>query len=275
MSLFVFSINPSFAQQRKLEVLTYDYKPFMYGDEDKPKGFLVDFFQIIAEEINQPYQLKFYPAVRAITEVHKDSSKLLLSSREAIPPEIQKDFIFIRLFEYIATLNGSKENVSKVKTFDDLKGKTLVFFRANEFAKRFSKKYKMKTLIVNSVDQEIKMLENSRADFNLCLIENCHTMTNSIKKPKFKYDFTTHTVLKTYAEIILRNNPDNLKLAQTIELAYRTPPVQAKLETLFSSFKAQYPTGVKWKHILEDENIFERLNFKLSPTSNVSTADSN
>lgn len=244
----------------KKQVLAYDYKPLMSEVDGKPMGIFVDFFQTIANATSLDYEIKFLPASRAIYEAHKNDENILLSTRIVIPQDYRKNFIFIKIMEFKATLNGFKSNVSTIRKFEDLKGKTLVYFRGNEFSKAFAEKYGMKTILVNSVDQEIKMVAKKRADYHLCVIENCYTKIKSQKKFKVEdFDFQTFEVVNTYLEIILRKTPRNQLIAESLEKAYRSKDVQDKLDNIFALYKKKYPTGISWKHLLKDKSILEML----------------
>ena len=246
------------AKNESRPVLAYDYKPLMSIEAKKPSGIFVDFFNIIAKEMDLDIEVNFLPAARAIYQTSIEEQNILLSTRLIQTEELKKKFIFIKILEFRGTLNGYKERVSKLKSLKDLKGMTLVYFRGNTFSKRFAELYEMKALPVNSVDQEIKMVSKKRANFNLCVVDNCYIRVKSLPGNRLKdFDFETFEVAKSYLEVMLKKTPKNRELAKKIEAAYRSPNVQKQFDEYFKEYSKTYPTGLSWKHLLDGPLIEE------------------
>ncbi|MBH48114.1 MAG: hypothetical protein CME71_08085 [Halobacteriovorax sp.] len=258
LKMIIISSAYASGDQPKRPLLVYDYKPLMYLSGKEPTGIFVDFFEIIAKEMDLQIETDFLPAARAIYQTSKDENNILLSTRLIQTDEMKKKFIFIKILEFKATLNGYKKDVVKMKSLKDLKGMTLVYFRGNNFSKEFAKVYEMTPLPVNSVDQEVQMVEKGRAAFHLCVVENCFIRVKSLSNQKLNnFDFESFEVARSYLEIMLKKTPKNRELAKKIEQAYRSDKVQKQFDEYFKSYASQYPTGITWKHLLKDTIIDE------------------
>ena len=259
INLLIFSISISFSLNllAKQNFATYAYPPYM-NDSKEDKGFIIDFVNIILDDINLKHEISYYPPQRAIKKASEDPSIYLISSRHAIPRSLKHKFIYIRLFSYKVSLNGLKEKVEKIKSFNDLKGKTLISFRANDFARSFIKKYKMKPTWINDINVEVKLLKMGRGDFNLCLIENCDLMTRRLSKNSHKeFDFTSLIALKSFGEIILLKSKENIAFAKKVEISFRKNKTQNKLNKLLKEFKSRYISGVEIKPLLKEKTILD------------------
>tara|TARA_R110000868_G_scaffold242548_1_gene498076 strand:- start:45152 stop:45958 length:807 start_codon:yes stop_codon:yes gene_type:complete len=260
LALTINIFSTTYASNGHLErpLLAYDYKPLMYLVGKEPTGIFVDFFEIIAKEMDLKFATDFLPAARAIYQTSKDEKNILLSTRLIQTDEMKKKFIFIKILEFKATLNGYKKDVSKMSSLKDLKGMTLVYFRGNNFSKVFANAYGMTPLPVNSVDQEVKMVEKGRAAFHLCVVENCFIRVKSLANQKLdNFDFESFEVARSYLEIMLKKTPKNRELAKRIEQAYRSKKVQQQFDDYFKKYSSEYPTGITWKHLLKDSLIEE------------------
>ncbi len=116
----VFNISNVIAHDFKLEIITEDWAPYNYVEDNIVIGFSVEIVQAIMEELGEKHEIKVYPGARG--EMMLDSMPNIMNFSLLRTPERETKYKWIGpISEEAIYFYKRKDDPREFKTLDDIK----------------------------------------------------------------------------------------------------------------------------------------------------------
>jgi len=159
LTLFVLSSTQLFA--KKFTVGIDDWKPFIYFENDKPKGITIDMFKKLANELGYDIEFKYLPWSRSLMmlksgEIDAMGNLSYSKKREEFLTYVKPPYYEQKILFY--TRKGEKELIKK---YEDLYNQIIIVGRDYVYYEKFDndQKIKKENLVNSDMNSNLVTLE--------------------------------------------------------------------------------------------------------------------